>query len=144
MSTKVNDSVRMTVPSDPKYLPIVRAIAEEGAAIVGFEDEDRHNIVLAVTEALTNVIRHAYQGDCGKRIDLLLQTDGDRFHLEITDYGEFVDPKQIASRPLDEVRPGGLGVYLMKTTMDAVEYTKNTHGGTTLTMVKSPNTKDSS
>ena len=38
--------------------------------------------------------------------------------------------------PLDEVRPGGLGVHLIKSTMDQVEYRENAHGGTTLTLVK--------
>ena len=139
MSTKLCEHLSMTVPSDPRYLPMVRAIAQQGASLAGFEDEDCHNIVLAVTEALTNVIRHAYQGDSDRRIDLVLQADKAGFRLDIIDYGEFIDPALIASRPLDEIRPGGLGVYLMKTTMDEVEYIKNTHGGTTLTLVKTPN-----
>ena len=50
--------------------------------------------------------------------------------------GDFIDPKHIESRPLDEVRPGGIGVHLIKSTMDSVEYRKNAHGGTTLSMMK--------
>ena len=57
-------------------------------------------------------------------------------HLELDDRGTFVDPSRIASRPLDQVRPGGLGVHLMKSTMDVVEYRKNAYGGTTLVLEK--------
>ena len=54
----------------------------------------------------------------------------------MTDYGRYIDPSRIASRPLDEIRPGGLGVHLIRSTMDVVEYNENRHGGTTLTLVK--------
>ncbi len=138
MSHPVSDSLCVTIPSDPKYLPLVRALVDEGAALTGFASEDRHAISLAVTEAMTNVIRHAYGGASGKRIDLVLDTRDARFRLDIIDYAEYVDPKRIASRPLDEVRPGGLGVHLIKSTMDEVHYDKNEHGGTTLRLVKSP------
>ena len=50
--------------------------------------------------------------------------------------GNGADPSRICSRPLDEVRPGGLGVHLIRSTMDVVEYKQNGHGGTTLTLVK--------
>lgn len=134
----MTDSLRVTIPSDPKYLPLVRALVDEGAALTGFASEDRHAISLAVTEAMTNVIRHAYGGASSERIDLVLDTRDARFRLDIIDYAEYVDPKRIASRPLDEVRPGGLGVHLIKSTMDEVHYDKNEHGGTTLRLVKSP------
>jgi anti-sigma regulatory factor (Ser/Thr protein kinase) len=77
-----------------------------------------------------------YKGRTDQRIDLALRSLPRQFHLEITDYGSFVDPSLISSRPLDEVRPGGLGVHLMRSTMDLVDYKQNRHGGTTLTLVK--------
>jgi anti-sigma regulatory factor (Ser/Thr protein kinase) len=130
------DTVRLVVPSHPKHLPLVRAFVEQAAEIAGFGTDDRERIVLAVTEGITNVIRHSYHGDTDRRIDLTLCAPPGTFHLEIQDYGRFVDPTQIASRPLDDVRPGGLGVHLMKATMDRVEYRRNEAGGTTLTLVK--------
>ena len=70
----------------------------------------------------------------------MLATPPGVFHMEISDYGEFVEPSKIKSRPLEDVRPGGLGVHLMKSTMDTVEYRRNEHGGTTLLLIK--HTKD--
>jgi anti-sigma regulatory factor (Ser/Thr protein kinase) len=130
------DEVAMRVTSHPKYLPLVRAVVEQGASMAGFQEEECHRILLAVTEGVTNVIRHGYQGRTDQRIDLLLRSLPGTFHLEIADFGVFVDPSRMKSRPLAEVRPGGLGVHLMKATMDSVEYRRNEHGGTTLTLVK--------
>ena len=128
--------VSCTLTSHPKYLPLVRAVVQEGASLAGFDSEGTQELLLAVTEAVANVIRHAYNNETDKRIDFELSIEGNRLQLDIIDYGRFVDPAKIASRPLDEVRPGGLGVHLIKTTMDQVEYVKNNHGGTTLTLVK--------
>ena len=73
-----SDSLRCTLPSHPKYLPLVRALAEEAAGLAGFDPDERQRIVLAVTEAVTNVIRHAYGGDTARRIDLRLAGETDR------------------------------------------------------------------
>jgi anti-sigma regulatory factor (Ser/Thr protein kinase) len=141
-----NDStIRFSVPADTRYLPMVRAIVREASVLAGFPEDITGGILLAVTEAFTNVIRHAYGGDSGKPIDLGLRVQADHFRMDLVDYGRFVDPARIASRPLDEVRPGGLGVHIIKSTMDRVEYRPNEHGGTTLTLEKhAPAAKESS
>jgi anti-sigma regulatory factor (Ser/Thr protein kinase) len=130
------DEVRMTVASHPRHLPLVRALVERGAAEAGFSADESQRISLAVTEGVTNVIRHGYHGATNQRIDLRLRLAPGSFRLEIEDYGRFVDPAAIRSRPLEDVRPGGLGVHLMKATMDTVDYARNEHGGTTLTLTR--------
>lgn len=130
------DVVEVALPSHPKFLPLVRALVEESAEVAGFPAEERHSIALAVTEGITNVMRHGYRGSTDRRIDLVLFAPAGEFRIEIHDYGRFVDPDGIRSRPLEAVRPGGLGVHLMKATMDSVEYQRNQHGGTTLTLTR--------
>lgn len=125
-----------TLPSDPRLLLFVRTLAGEGASAAGFSDDERGRIELAVVEGFSNVIRHAYKDRHDEPILLRLRAPDGLFALEIEDRAQFVDPSKIASRPLDQVRPGGLGVHLMKTTMDVVDYRKNEHGGTTLTLSK--------
>ena len=133
------DVVSVTLHSNPKFLPLVRSLADEGAAMAGFDDAERHGIVLAVTEAHTNVIRHVYGGATDRRIDVLLHNQaqhvshGDRGLRRVRESGQDRVPPG-----LDEVRPGGLGVHLIKSTMDEVRYRKNAHGGTTLTLIKCP------
>ena len=130
------DHVSFRMPSHPRYLPLVRSVVAESAELVGFDTDLRTRILLAVTEAVTNVIRHAYGGAEDRPIELEVRASEDELRLDLIDYGRFIDPKHIASRPLEDVRPGGLGVHLIKTTMDRVAYRENAHGGTTLTMVK--------
>lgn len=136
MIPKGPDAVEVTLPSHPKFLPLVRALVEQSAQVAGFSADDRQRIALGVTEGITNVMRHGYGGSTDRRIDLVLHAPAGTFRIDIHDYGRFVDPEAIRSRPLEAVRPGGLGVHLMKSTMDTVEYQQNDHGGTTLTLIK--------
>jgi anti-sigma regulatory factor (Ser/Thr protein kinase) len=130
------DFVQVRLGSHPKHLPLLRAVATEGARLAGFGEEDCERIALGVTEALTNVMRHGYGGDTQRPIELRLQAPPGLFRVEIDDEAKFVDPSRMRSRPLEDVRPGGLGLHLMHATMDLVEYRKNAHGGTTLTLTK--------
>ena len=136
MSAPPDFTLEARMPSHPRYLQLVRLVAGEGAELAGFGEEDRDRIELAVVEGFTNVIRHGYGGRTDQPIELRVRVPTGVLHLEFDDRGTFVDPAKIASRPLDQVRPGGLGVQLMKSTMDVVEYRKNVHGGTTLVLEK--------
>ena len=129
-------TVDSRLTSHPRFIQFVRVLAGEGALLAGFSDEDCGRIELAVVEGFTNIIRHGYGGRTDQRIDIRLEVPVGRFRMEFVDWATFVDPSKIASRPLDEVRPGGLGVHLMKSTMDLVDYRKNAQGGTTLVLEK--------
>ncbi len=128
--------IRVTIPSDVRYLEPVRTMIREVAALAGLGRDAAAEVELAVTEGCANVIRHCYCDSDRERIDLVFTFAPDVFEVRIDDYGTFVDPARIKSRPLDEVRPGGLGVHLMQKVMDEVSYTKNRWGGTSLTMKK--------
>jgi anti-sigma regulatory factor (Ser/Thr protein kinase) len=136
MSAAHDLHAEVQLPSHPRFLEFVRLLAGEGATLAGFADEDRDRIELAVVEGFTNVIRHGYKGATDRRIDVRMSLPERALRFEIEDWGTWVDPSKIVSRPLDQVRPGGLGVHLMKSTMDVVEYRKNPHGGTTLVLEK--------
>jgi anti-sigma regulatory factor (Ser/Thr protein kinase) len=128
--------VTVRVPSHPRYLQLVRLLAGEGASAAGFPEEERDRIELSVVEGFTNVIRHAYKGRTDQCIEVRVTAPPGLLRVELEDWATWVDPKGIASRPLDQVRPGGLGVHLMRSTMDRVDYRKNEHGGTTLVLEK--------
>ncbi len=130
------DRLAGTLPSHPKYLPLVRAIAFGAAELAGIDAEEARHLTLAVTEAWTNVIRHAYGGAEDRRIDFRFVPTAGRLEIEIEDFGTWIDPSRIASRPLDQVRPGGIGVHLIQSMMDDVAYLRNEHGGTTLRLIR--------
>jgi anti-sigma regulatory factor (Ser/Thr protein kinase) len=128
--------IRLSFRSDIRYLEPVRTVVRESLGLVGLEGETAADVVLAVQEGCTNVIRHCYHGCPDEQIDLVLSFSDEALEIRIDDYGDFVGPDRIQGRDLDDVRPGGLGVHLMRKVMDSVEYTANAWGGTTLTMVK--------
>ncbi len=122
----------LAIPSDPKFLCVVRSMVEILAGVLGFAASDCSSVTLAVDEAMTNIIRHAYRSQKDQPINVIcrrIDADGDgkpRTGLEITlvDYGPAVDPTQLSARPLDEIRPGGLGLHFIRESMDVVSYTR--------------------
>ncbi len=92
------------------------------------DEMDAELMVLALDEACTNVIRYAYRGDPSRTIRLNLEVTGDELHCTIRDYGASCDPEKIRGRELDDFRPGGLGVRIMRTAFDRVEYIPKPRG----------------
>ena len=134
-------AVELTIRSDPRNLAVVRAAAEKMARQEGFIPSDVDGIVLAMDEALANVMKHGYEGrrDCEILIRLeAVGQEGDPSGLQVIlrDRGKQVDPEQIKGRDLEDVRPGGLGVHIIQTVMDHVEYRCLDGGGMELRMVK--------
>lgn len=128
--------IRLAVQSKSQYLEPIRTVVREVAGLASFDEEATGEILLAVTEGLTNVIRHCYKNCPSERIDLVMTFRTGELEIRIDDYGNYVDPAQIRGRDLEDVRPGGLGVHLMRKVMDRLEYKKNEWGGTSLIMSK--------
>lgn len=129
-------NIELTVPSDPKVLKVVRCTISHLCDFCGFEKESKNAIILAVDEAVSNVIRHTYEGKKDKRIEISCRILQDRFEVVLRDFGKKLDLDKIKSRALEDVRPGGLGVYLIKSTMDVVIYDNSAENGNQLTLAK--------
>lgn len=142
MSVQWDSPLRMQIRSQPWQLCVVRAAVERLCCQIGLEDKEAHNVVLSLDEALSNIIRHAYAGLADRPIDIEFCTGRsvpdtpDRLRVRVRDYGRRVAPEQIRSRDLDDIRPGGLGVHIIQTCMDRVEYRPAEGEGTELTMIK--------
>jgi anti-sigma regulatory factor (Ser/Thr protein kinase) len=91
---------------------------------------------LAVDEACTNIIRHAYDGDHDQRIEVQIRMHPNRIEVKLRDYGRKPDPAKIKPRELHDIRPGGLGVHFIRTIMDEVVYDHSHEVGTELRMTK--------
>jgi serine/threonine-protein kinase RsbW len=128
--------------SDPVYLSGTREMVAAIAKRLGFADEAAGQIALALDEALCNVIRHGYErrrdGPIWISIWPLPAQNGHSAGLRIVveDEARQIDPVAIKSRDLDEVRPGGLGVHIIREVMDEVVYEKRQGAGMKLTLVK--------
>jgi serine/threonine-protein kinase RsbW len=122
--------LRMELPSNPDTLCVVRSALDPLAQMLGFSDAECRAVVLAVDEALTNIIRHAYQGKAHQPIEISFRRmhapqDGARrpaLEILLEDRGIRVDGSKLCGRDLEDVRPGGLGLHFIKESMDAVEF----------------------
>ena len=128
--------VILDVPADPHAMFIVRELVDKISSKIGFQTEDTDKLVLAVDEACTNVIRHAYQNSGDKRIVVTFRFDEDRFYIEIRDFGTGADPATFKGRDLVDVRPGGLGIHFIKSAVDRIEYESPPDGGMLLKLIK--------
>lgn len=128
--------MRMTILSQTGNLPGVRKQVEEVCRELRFDEAACGAVMLSVDEALTNIIRHCYHNQPDQRIDIELAVLGESLAVRLRDYGTFVDPATIKSRDLADVRPGGLGVHIIRKSMDTVEYAPAEGGGTRLTLTK--------
>jgi serine/threonine-protein kinase RsbW len=101
----------------------------------GFDEKCAGGVVLSVDEALTNVMRHAYQGKPGA-IVVTFRHLADRIEILIQDRGKSFDPRKVPEPELPPQKPGGLGIYLMKTLMDEVDYQSSPEEGNRLYLMK--------
>jgi len=131
-----NGPVTLTVPSHPKYLYVVRSALYPILVDAGFVRKDARKIILAVDEACSNIIKHAYEGDPTKTITMTITDDADRFTVRLRDYGRKADTAKIAPRDLKDIRPGGLGTLFIGAAFDVVTYDTNQEQGTLLTLEK--------
>lgn len=130
------NSVTLTVPSQPKYLYIVRSALYPLLLGAGFGKRDARRIVLAVDEACSNIIRHAYEEDPSGTITVTATDAAGQFTVRLRDYGRKADPSSIAPRNLEDVRPGGLGTHFMEQVFDTVTYDTSEGEGTLLILEK--------
>jgi len=94
-------------------------------------------LILAIDEACNNIIKHAYGEKESGDIILDIAVVDDYLVIRITDFAKQVDCSAIKSRALDDIRPGGLGVYLMHEVMDEVHFLERSGGvGNVLEMKK--------
>ena len=135
--------VRLELESNPEALCLVRATVERAAEVMHFQDAEVRAIVRSVDEALANVMRHAYGGRPGLPIEMSCyrMPGGEQksaqggIEILLVDQGAPVKPAELQGRPLDEIRPGGLGLHFIRESMDEVEFSRK-KGKNLLRMVK--------
>jgi len=131
--------LELDLPSDPRFLCKVRRTVCDWSLQHRWTAQQAAKITLAVDEAITNIIRHVYKCDLNNRILLTVrevEEPSPGVEIQLRDFGQFCDPEQIQGRALEDVRPGGLGVHIIRAMMDFVEYAPAPGGGTLLVMRK--------
>jgi serine/threonine-protein kinase RsbW len=125
----------MELPSNPELLCVVRGALSCLTERLEFPEPECHAVVLAVDEALTNIMRHAYQGQRERPIKVRFRriqvacegTSQGALEIVLLDEGTPVErnklrPQSLQRAPIEEVRPGGLGLHFVRESMDKVEF----------------------
>jgi serine/threonine-protein kinase RsbW len=123
----------------PTSLPAIddaRRWASDHARGARLDAEAIAELEVAMTEALSNVIRHSYAEQPGERVLLSLHIDDDKLELGIRDRGRPFDAGAYAPPDLDEPSDGGYGVFLMEELMDEVTREPLDDGGTLVSLVR--------
>jgi serine/threonine-protein kinase RsbW len=130
----------LTVPGQFEYLATIADFISEAGRDAGFDQDLIFHVQMAVDEACSNVIEHAYQGQDKGDITLCCDCNGEEWIIAIYDTGRSFDPSLVPepnlNANLDDIKTGGLGLYFMRQLMDEVEFSFDQERGNKLLMVK--------
>jgi len=119
----------LKLESKSSNLKLIREFVVRIAQEADFNEEDMHKIELAVDEACSNVVKHAYPDNENNSIEIEVSFDSRAFNVKVQDRGCGFDPNRLPQTDmktyLEKYQVGGLGIHLMKSLMDLVEYNIN-------------------
>jgi serine/threonine-protein kinase RsbW len=132
-------AIRLTIPAKPEYITLSR-LALTGIARLRPEplrQEVLGDLKLALTEACTNSVRHAYAGGDGT-VEILYELHDDKLVVEVVDEGEGFEPPVEPSTALTDeaLSEGGLGIAIIAALADEFEIRERPQGGSFLRFVK--------
>jgi serine/threonine-protein kinase RsbW len=128
-------TVHLTIPAKPEYITLVR-LALTGLRRVGrYSDETLADLKLAVTEACSNSVRHAYGEGRDGTVKIDYELHADRLVVEVSDDGAGFDPRTW-ERERGELSEGGLGLAIIRSLTDELELSNGGERGSRLRLVK--------
>jgi serine/threonine-protein kinase RsbW len=126
--------VRLTIPAKAEYVLLGRLALSGITRLRPLEDETVNDLKLAVTEACTNSVRHAY-GETSGSVDIVYELHDDRLVVEVSDEGTGFDPNRLEDS--GELTEGGLGIAIIRALVDEFEVSERSDGrGSSLRFVK--------
>lgn len=133
-------TLKMTVPGRYANVATVCQTCADMARSAGLDEDTVFHVEMAVDEACTNIIRHAYGGEDKGAIEMSCCIDDDRLIVTLHDHGQQFNPDAVPPPQLggnvEEISVGGLGLYFMRKLMDEVRFEFDPQEGNTLTMIK--------
>ena len=110
--------VRLRIPARPEYITLCRLALTGLSRLRPFSDEVLADLKLALTEACSNSVRHAYEDGEDGVVEILYELRPDRLVIEVTDEGEGFDPAETGQG--DDLSEGGLGIAIIRAVADEV------------------------
>jgi len=117
------------ISSSTNNLSLVRMFIEDYGKAIHLSKREVAHISLAVDEACTNIIKHAYKNSKDGKIKIRINKKGNKLSVKLIDKGLHFNPQTIPAPNIEESQKkkkgGGLGIFLMKKIMDEVKYSSN-------------------
>jgi serine/threonine-protein kinase RsbW len=140
--SEVMDYIEMKIPAKPEYIGVIRLTLSGIASRLGYTYEEIEDMKIAVSEASTNAVQHAYRKDEGGEVIVGFGIYHDKLEIVVADSGRsfnFLQTKNelgpyTESSTVEQLAEGGLGLFLIETLMDEVRVLN--HSGVTVFMVK--------
>jgi serine/threonine-protein kinase RsbW len=126
MAGKLDSDIRLTLPARPENVALVRHVIGALSAALDLPEAMTEDVRLAVTEACTNVVRHAYPDDEGS-IDVVVRSQPRALDVIVADSGRGIGPSPDTTGP-------GLGLPLIAALADSLEIERSAGAGSRLTM----------
>jgi anti-sigma regulatory factor (Ser/Thr protein kinase) len=123
----LNSDVRLTLPARPENVALIRHVLGAFAEALDLPADVVEDMRLAVTEACTNVVRHAYDGSEPGPLDIVIRPDGDLLDVIVSDRGRGVGPSPDTAGP-------GLGLPLIAALVHSLEIQRAPRSGSRLAM----------
>lgn len=125
---KSNHIHTLSVAASTEHLAEVRDFVAAHAQKTGLTAKEISEIKLAVDEAYTNIIKHAYKNSPEQKVNIEIGSDGKQLWISLIDEGRSFDPTTYSEpdilQRVKQKKRGGMGVYLIKKLMDQVQYTR--------------------
>ncbi|HEU5277512.1 MAG TPA: ATP-binding protein [Gaiellaceae bacterium] len=113
-------TVRLTIPARAEYITLCRLALTGIGRLRALPDEVLADLKLALTEAASNAVRHAYGDSDPGIVEIRYELLSDRLVIEVADEGEGFDPAE-AEGPPHELSEGGLGIAIIRAVADDVQ-----------------------
>ena len=113
-------TVRLTIPAKPEYITLSRLALSGLSRVRSFPEDTLADLKLALTEACSNSVRHAYDGGEG-HVDISFELHDDRLVVEVADDGIGFEPDRAGKPAGEELTEGGLGISIIRSIADEVE-----------------------
>lgn len=129
--------MRLVIPAKPEYITLSRLALTGLSRVRPLPPETLADLKLALTEACSNSVRHAYADGEGQ-VEIMFELSADRLVVEVADDGTGFEPED-AGRAADgaDLTEGGLGIAIIRSIADEVEIAGGGNGrGSRLRFVK--------
>jgi serine/threonine-protein kinase RsbW len=129
-------TVRLTIPAKAEYITLSRLALSGLSRVRSLPEDTLADLKLALTEACSNSVRHAYDGGEG-HVDISFELHDDRLVVEVADDGTGFEPAAAGKAVGEELAEGGLGIAIIRSIAEEVEIGGGAHGrGSRLRFVK--------